>query len=988
MTGPVKSPCSPVWFRGTPAVLLAVLLWPVASRAGVTNSWKVFQPASSASLSQGTNKVRNANLETSGTVAQPLQAWQPYVDGYTASTASPHGGIRSLQCTATAAGQSHGASQNLSLAQSRPKAILLSGWSRAADITGTPDADFSVYLDLVYTDGTPLYGQAIDFSVGTHDWEYRERIILPAKPVSQVSCYVLFRGGHQGSAWFDDITVTEIQDALVEFDGGLVAESPPSPSPFDPSVRLPLLSGDGLGLSLSQDGGVITSLNDGTNTLHATGAEFASGWFVCDRRGHSDGWSVGGQVVAAGDGLHQSGVLSNLGLSADIWYLPTNRAIRMVATLSNLVEGDRALSVYFALPVAMTAGWWWSSPRDRVALDQSVESATLSDVAWGARNLVSQYPLATVSGAEGALTLSLPPDRYRPCRFIHNRVTRQFYAVFDVGISPTTANFPQSVTLELWLQRSDPAWGLRSGLAGYHALFPQSFRRNFTNEGIWVAFADIRNIPNLQDFSVAYHEIGYDPAVVKADDALSIPSFRYSSEPWSYWMTMPTNIPNTSYAPVYNFLSAQSTQGKPMATATLNSGVRDPAGNLEFFKAAEPWCPYGAAFYLNPSPFITNPAYAVSKFSSEWNDTARAVYQHPEKGVLDGEYIDSFSSYGAVADYATNHHRHTTFPLTYTREDARLMTPLLFGSLEMSRAIGADVHTLGKPFIGNSVFVWPYLPVGIGLFDFGGSEVNWFDATGGFVPPSDSALLYARSLSAQRPYGYLLNTDFTKLTHASMETYMRMCAFYAIYPSAFSVDASNGNYFQQPTLYERDRSLFKKYVPIVRALSVAGWSPVTGARGSESRVGLERYGGGGAGGAGFLTLRNLDSVARTTTVTLERGVWGPGWIGNGHDHQSLRWGHSKSGSGGWGGVRGACAQGLRMPRLRGPARTGSGAPDPGGGGRVRASTLRVHLRIQRHPAVPGGDRAGGPAVALDAGPDQPGRNRRIGRLCRRRARRP
>ena len=322
-------------------------------------------------------------------------------------------------------------------------------------------------------------------------------------------------------------------------------------------------------------------------------------------------------------------------------------------------------------------------------------------------------------------------------------------------------------TAEVWLYRSDPAWGLRDGLTGFYRRFPTAFARTFTNEGIWVAFADIRSITNISDFGIGYHEIGYNSAFVKSDDTKGIQSFRYVSEPWSYWMNMPTSISNTDYNSVYSYLLSQHTQGVKAATATLSSGLRDPSGLLNFFPAAQPWCPYGAAFYVNASPFIADPQYSITKFNNEWNSTVRDVYNHPENGVLDGEYIDSFAASATAADYSSNHLRTTSFPLTYTRDNLTPMTPLILGTYEMSRAIAADVHALGKPIMANTLYtLWPGLPIGIGLFDFTGTEMNCFDAAGNFVPPSDASLLYARALSGARPYGYLLNTDFTKVSQS------------------------------------------------------------------------------------------------------------------------------------------------------------------------------------------------------------------------------
>ena len=50
-------------------------------------------------------------------------------------------------------------------------------------MTGSPDIDYSLYLDLVYADGTPLWGQTAPFATGTHDWQRRQVVVFPEKPV-------------------------------------------------------------------------------------------------------------------------------------------------------------------------------------------------------------------------------------------------------------------------------------------------------------------------------------------------------------------------------------------------------------------------------------------------------------------------------------------------------------------------------------------------------------------------------------------------------------------------------------------------------------------------------------------------------------------------------------------------------------------------------------------------------------------------------------
>ena len=101
-----------------------------------------------------------------------------------------------------------------------PQPILASVWSKAEGVGGQRDADYSLYLDLVYTDGEPLWGQIAAFKVGTHDWQRAEVRVFPAKPVKEVYFYMLLRS-HSGKASFKQPRLCQIataRDAVI-FDG-------------------------------------------------------------------------------------------------------------------------------------------------------------------------------------------------------------------------------------------------------------------------------------------------------------------------------------------------------------------------------------------------------------------------------------------------------------------------------------------------------------------------------------------------------------------------------------------------------------------------------------------------------------------------------------------------------------------------------------------------------------------------------------------------
>jgi hypothetical protein len=114
-------------------------------------------------------------------------AWRPYEKGFERDG-------RHFACdNGSDPKAARGVSQTVVLNQKAPLPIVAAAWSRAEGVTGSSDSDYSLYLDLAYMDGEPLYGQTAAFSAGNHDWERREVRVLPARPVRSVSFYLLLR---------------------------------------------------------------------------------------------------------------------------------------------------------------------------------------------------------------------------------------------------------------------------------------------------------------------------------------------------------------------------------------------------------------------------------------------------------------------------------------------------------------------------------------------------------------------------------------------------------------------------------------------------------------------------------------------------------------------------------------------------------------------------------------------------------------------------
>ena len=134
--------------------------------------------------------------------------WRPYEQGYALALGEGRSGSSAIVCTNSTGTGRFGAYQVLQLNRKTPAPLLVTGWSKAENVSGSPSPDYSIYVDIIYTDGTPLWGQTGNFSTGTHGWERRSFIIAPSKPVATVYVYALFRN-IKGRVWFDDIEVRE-----------------------------------------------------------------------------------------------------------------------------------------------------------------------------------------------------------------------------------------------------------------------------------------------------------------------------------------------------------------------------------------------------------------------------------------------------------------------------------------------------------------------------------------------------------------------------------------------------------------------------------------------------------------------------------------------------------------------------------------------------------------------------------------------------------
>lgn len=235
-----------------------------------------------------------------------------------------------------------GVSQSVVLDQKTPLPILAEAWSKAENVGGSPDADYSIYLDIAYMDGTYLWGQHAPFSCGTHDWQRKSFTVIPDKPVKSVSFYALFRT-KSGKALFRDLKL--------------------SMPTFDESIFL----FDGIPVIRSEN---LSSSPIGKVSLRIRDVAADSDFFTLE----DDSMKLHSEIESNKDGT--------------------------TITLESKTDEDRCLTLVYAVAAGKPGTVDWCAPRRIVpnlafsGREMSTPSAFYSNV--GVNGRLSRYPIATV----------------------------------------------------------------------------------------------------------------------------------------------------------------------------------------------------------------------------------------------------------------------------------------------------------------------------------------------------------------------------------------------------------------------------------------------------------------------------------------------------------------------------------------------------------------------------------------------------------------
>gem|GEM_PF-1526744 len=537
-------------------------------------------------------------------------------------------------------------------------------------------------------------------------------------------------------------------------------------------------------------------------------------------------------------------------------------------------ESARVLRVEAGLNLPLEGKIWWDDMETRRVIDGGeTVFGNFASGRYGVDARQSYYPIGVVEDGERVLVVETDPSE--PRVFGVGAGKTYLRADYDMALSPETKKFPGQATFRcsFYAVERGAEDGFRAALAEFFRRYPDYASRRVPRSGLWMPFSDISKLPGAEDFGFAFFEktgeLGADVDHAKKSGVLTL----VYAEPWLYWLPFADGeerTPTRAEEKMRQIAALGSGWGRDLALSGLAGATRGADGKILMKFMDLPWNK-GARMEVSSDPDIAPAAPGgLNRAAAEWK---RIVAWLADPRV-DGIYLDSMDAI-VQPDHAVAALHAADYPATFTSAGrVSVMAPNV-PQYEFTAALAGVLRARGKFLMANFPLVdSPFLNRWI---DIPGEETDWWSG-GQYNPPSRAKLDYRRALSGAKPFGFLQSTDFATFEGEPLRRYFETCLLYGFQPSFFSHNAADNPYWHDAKLLERDRPLFRTFVPLTRRVADAGWRPVReGALVDRTGLRLEQF-GAPADGLWHFTVQNLAAEGRDTELRLPPSVGRVAWI--------------------------------------------------------------------------------------------------------------
>lgn len=588
---------------------------------------------------------------------------------------------------------------------------------------------------------------------------------------------------------------------------------------------------------------------------------YGTGWLddvqMSDAFGGRVPVAFGGSVASDSGGMTQTASASGLNLNARFTSVGT--AIRVDATLTDTTGQDRPVEVSFRLPLDVV-GWSWDNNFVSSSVIQDGVRYENLDYTIGKQGR-SLYPFASVRNGVAAFSLAVPMGP-KMQRFSYDTVNG-LRSVWDLGLSAAATKTPSKASWTFWIYSQKAAWGFRAAAEKYYALNPSSFTTSVKLNGAWM-LGGSASVTNFQDFGWAVEE-GDGLAQITFANPNGILSYHYV-DPSGWFRQFPsyTGGSQPPYNTIISALNSDAASGTgttvdsapvtEMAQAVINSSPYTDQQLYQVMSSYYFWYKNTyQIFPVMPDPDI--PAPSMWSVLKKYSFDGRIAMWQNIGNHLDGIFLDNLSYiFASKENYRRALWAYSNVPLTFSYSTRKVTQFNGFAIAEFvqsakSYLAGKGLGLMGSGTAADQIWVSPSL-----------------DIMGGEVQGAESSdLAYVRRTLS---YGKSWSNLQVPPSGTGPPTAAQVLAYFQQALSLGYFPGFNGSYWTTPTVYERDRALFKQYMPLIKKIVAAGWRPVTYATPSNPAIYVERF-DDQVGNTFYLTAHNTGYSTTSYQMTVD-----------------------------------------------------------------------------------------------------------------------
>ncbi|KAJ3450278.1 hypothetical protein M0812_06449 [Anaeramoeba flamelloides] len=515
-------------------------------------------------------------------------------------------------------------------------------------------------------------------------------------------------------------------------------------------------------------------------------------------------------------------------------------------------DQDRSVTLFWSLPVDATSDsyTWCFDPENEEEVGQGVYTRRNFDIGSAT---MSFYPYSSLGGSEHGISLAVPVDQgLFAFDFKYNARSSEYLVSFHVGLKKS--HFDGSSNLHFIIYKfPNSQHKCRASMAFYYDyVYPDIFLKRIPEEqGIWMPFRKISDLEDWEDFGFKFYEGSSEPEFMNENNIYNYPyienGLMHLSLPEGFELT-DENVWNYIVECPNNASLSEATQDK--CKQINSSGIYDENLHLQWQEEKRDWND-GAKFLVNSNEDIPKEFYPVNR-GMRMYETVEKFYQDASDNnyKISGVYVDSLECFSKNLNYRPSHFNVEKVTLI-TDENHKAA---FFGqqhSYTFSKILAETVRNKSEDqsLMANGVlFRFSQFAA---WYDVFGTETTWL-RDGTYTNLAHYYMTFYRSIAYKKPYLFLQNSDFSdNWTKDTTQRYFDYSFHYGIFPGFFSPEASsNSHYFDHPEYYNRDRPLFKWYIPKIKLIAESGWMPIT-----------------------LSTIEFVSTVSDTTSSYIER--WGP-----------------------------------------------------------------------------------------------------------------